>query len=174
MYKSKFINVDGIKQFNINNETTNIIQNFYTKKPFPHYDNFESKQSIIDKGDSNKLTKSLKKFIGLNKNVLEVGAGTCQLSNYLAAGTNNNIFAYDPTFESLKVGKDYADNNGINNVNFVNADLFNRTFENEVFDIVWCSGVLHHTKDPRGGFEIISKYVKKNGYIIIGLYIHLN
>ena len=38
------------------------------------------------------------------------------------------------------------------------------------FDYVWCSGVLHHIKDPKKVFEIISSCVKPNGLIIIGLY----
>ena len=40
----------------------------------------------------------------------------------------------------------------------------------DFFDVVWCSGVLHHTKDSKKGFEIISKWVKEDGLIIIGVY----
>jgi len=60
--------------------------------------------------------------------------------------------------------------NDIKNINFVNADIFDEVLKENVFDFVWCNGVLHHTKDPYNAFQIILKTVKKDGYIIIGLY----
>ena len=33
-----------------------------------------------------------------------------------------------------------------------------------------CNGVLHHTSDPRGGFQSISRLVRPGGYLIVGLY----
>ena len=42
--------------------------------------------------------------------------------------------------------------------------------EDNFFDFIWCSGVLHHTKDSKKGFEIISKWLKEEGLIIIGVY----
>ena len=98
------------------------------------------------------------------------GSGTSQHSNYLAIGTNNEIFALDPTLTSLELGQQFAIKNRISNVTFVNADLFDDVFENEVFDVVWCSGVLHHTKDPAGGFDLLCKYAKRDGIVIVGLY----
>ena len=58
----------------------------------------------------------------------------------------------------------------IKNVIFLNSDIFDDVVQDEYFDVVWCSGVLHHTKDSKKGFEIISKWVKKDGLIIIGVY----
>jgi ubiquinone/menaquinone biosynthesis C-methylase UbiE len=101
---------------------------------------------------------------------LEVGAGTCQMSMYFAIGTNNQIVALDPALESLKLGKKFMELNNIKNVNLINADIFDDVLEENVFDFVWCSGVLHHTKDPYEAFKIIIKTVKKNGYIVITLY----
>ena len=56
------------------------------------------------------------------------------------------------------------------NVNFVRADIFDDVFKPKSMGVVWCSGVLHHTKDPKKGFDLILKYVKKNGTIMAGLY----
>jgi SAM-dependent methyltransferase len=49
-------------------------------------------------------------------------------------------------------------------------NLFRPAFKPGVFDLVVSNGVLHHTADPRGAFESISRLVKPNGVIIIGLY----
>ena len=146
------------------------IQNFYHKNPFPNYESFEDRLSIIKKGDNNDLVKSLKKKIGFNKTVLEVGSGTSQLSNYLAIGTNNQIYALDASVESLKLGSNFAKKNKIENVYFVNGNIFDDIFKFEQFDFILCNGVLHHTGDTFRAFTQILKYLKKDGYIILGLY----
>ena len=85
-------------------------------------------------------------------------------------GSNNNIVALDPTLDSLKLAKKFADKNDISNIKFVNADIFDDVLSDDYFDFIWCNGVLHHTKDPYGAFEILIKSLKKNGYVLIGLY----
>ena len=49
-------------------------------------------------------------------------------------------------------------------------DIFDDIFNEEVFDFIWSNGVLHHTKDPYLAFKILTKNLKQNGYILIGLY----
>ena len=95
---------------------------------------------------------------------------TGQLSLYFDIGNNNRIFALDPTLSSIKLGLDFSKKNKIRNIKFINADVFDDVFNEECFDFIWSNGVLHHTKDPKLGFKIISKYLKKNGYILVGLY----
>jgi len=65
----------------------------------------------------------------------------------------------------LDLAKEFADKNNISNIKFVNADIFDDIFKDEVFDFIWTNGVLHHTKDPYGAFKILVKYLKKEGYI---------
>ena len=161
---------DGIISFDLKDKTTKSVTKFYEIEPFPNYSLNENKRSLLEKGDSNDLSKKLKEFIGFNKSFIEIGSGTSQLSNYLAAGTNNKIYAFDPTEPALRLGYNFASENNINNVTFINADIFDDVLEDEIFDFVWCSGVLHHTKDPFSGFKIIQKSLKTNGYILIGLY----
>ncbi len=170
VFKKKLEVIEGVLTYPITNNTTKEVTDFYDVEPFPNYSNADNNLSIVEKGDSNPFFKKLKDHIGYNRSFLEVGAGTCQLSNYLAIGTNNQIYALDPTLESIKLGKNFAKKNSILNVNFVRADIFDDVFKPESIDVVWCSGVLHHTKDPRKGFEVISKYVKRDGTIIVGLY----
>ena len=161
---------DGIYDFNIDHSITKIIKKFYEDTPFPNYKNTDNKYSILGIGNNNFLMKNLKKFIGNNKRILEVGAGTCQFSNYLAIGTNNQIYAFDGTLQSLKLGKEFAEKNNIQNVSFVRGDIFDKIFKDEVFDFIWCNGVLHHTKNPYEAFKCLLPYLKKNGYIFVGLY----
>ena len=170
-FKSKrFTKKEDILDFDIQDSTTLKVKEFYEQFPFPNYKSNDNKQSILERGNKNPFAKELKKFIGYNKSFIEIGSGTCQLSNYLAIGTNNEICAFDSSLTSLKIGKDFARQNSITNINFVRGDIFDQIFENEIFDFILCNGVLHHTKDPYEAFSCIVPYLKKNGYILIGLY----
>ena len=60
-------------------------------------------------------TKWFEKTHDWERNSLRLGA---ELANYhyFAIGTNNLIVAMDPTEASLRLGKDFAEKNNINNV----------------------------------------------------------
>jgi SAM-dependent methyltransferase len=49
-------------------------------------------------------------------------------------------------------------------------NLFKPIFKMESFPLLICNGVLHHTSDAYGGFKSIARLVKRNGYILVGLY----
>jgi len=168
--RSNFILKEGIFSSKISLDTTVEVSEFYKTNPFPNFNDFKDKNDLSRIVEKNSFLKDLKSNIGFGKKFIEVGSGTCQLSLALADKTNNFVIAFDPTKASLELGRDYAKSNKIKNVIFLNADIFDDPCENAFFDYVWCSGVLHHTKSPKKGFEIISNWVKPNGLIIIGLY----
>ena len=170
IFNKEYIITNGIVEFDINDIIVKKNIEFYSKTPFPNYTKLDDKFSILEKGNKNYLTHELKKYIGYNKQILEVGCGTGQSSLYFAIGNNNKVFALEPTLESIKLGFDFAKKNNIENILFIKADIFDHIFRPEVFDFIWTNGVLHHTKNPCLAFEIISKYLKKEGYILIGLY----
>ena len=154
----------------INLESTKKVTEFYSKTPFPNYKDNDDKQTILDKGNKNSLACKFKNFVGFRKKVLEVGCGTGQLSIYFSIGSNNHIVGFDPTLDSLRLAKNFASKNEISNIDFVNADIFDDVLVDNYFDFIWCNGVLHHTKDPYKAFQIVSKSLKKEGYILVGLY----
>tara|TARA_Y100000741_G_scaffold355312_1_gene330585 strand:- start:320 stop:1219 length:900 start_codon:yes stop_codon:yes gene_type:complete len=168
--KKKYVLQDDIFSFDILDSSTKKVTSFYKQTPFPNYKIDDNRSSILKKGDNNSLASQFKKFIGFNKKVLEVGCGTGQLANYFSIGTNNQVVGLDPTIHSLKLAKNFADKNDISNISFVNADIFDDVLTNEYFDFIWCNGVLHHTKNPFLAFEILIKSLKKEGYVLIGLY----
>ena len=151
-------------------KTAKLVSQFYQSNPFPNYNGFETKVDLEEAIMSNQFLIDLKNKLGFKKSFIEVGSGTCQLSLALAMGTNNDIIALDPTIESLRLGKNFADTNSIKNVTFLHADLFDAPIKKNYFDIVWCSGVLHHTENSELGFKIISSWLKPDGTIVVGLY----
>ena len=134
--KKKSFNQNGIYSFEIEDEKTKKVTDFYKEKTFPNYKDNDNKDSIIKKGDKNFLASQFKKFIGYKKNVLEVGCGTGQLSNYFSIGTNNNIIGLDPTINSLKLAKNFADKNNLENIKFINADIFDDVLKENIFEFI--------------------------------------
>jgi SAM-dependent methyltransferase len=56
------------------------------------------------------------------------------------------------------------------NVHLVQADLFNLPFADEVFDLVFSLGVLHHTPDPRRAFASLPRVLKPGGSLSVTVY----
>ena len=76
----------------------------------------------------------------------------------------------DATLSSLYLADQFLDREQSPNCGFIHADLFENIFEQEIFDIVFCSGVLHHTENTKGGLKHIAGWAKQDGLIIVGLY----
>ena len=168
--KKNLVDNDGVLSFPITDDKTKKVTDFYKITPFPNYKTNDDRRTILEKGNRNTLAQQFKKYIGNNKTVLEVGCGTGQLSIYFALESNNKIISLDPTLSSLNLAKDFAKKNHISNISFLNVDIFDDVLSDECFDFIWCNGVLHHTKDPYLAFKTFTKSLKKNGYVLIGLY----
>ena len=115
--KEKYFIEDEIIKLQINDDIAKKVANFYNNKPFPNYDDNDNRQSLLHKGNKNQLTCKFKNHVGFSKNILEVGPGTCQVSIYLAIGTNNQIVVFAPAQESLKLGQKFAKLNSLTGEN---------------------------------------------------------
>ena len=168
--EKKLVLDDEIFKYDIQYPAAKKIINFYNKHPFPNYKKDENITDLIFNTKDNIFIKELIKLCDKRKRIAEFGSGTSQLSNVLASRTNSYYFALDATLNSLKLGKDFAKRNYLKNISFINADIFDKVFKKEIFDVIISNGVLHHTKNPYLGFVNILDTLKKDGYIIIGLY----
>jgi SAM-dependent methyltransferase len=151
------------------NKITPKVKSFYEKNPFPNYDGLENISDLVAKAEQSIFADLLNKQLPFNIRILEVGCGTGQLSNFLGI-SNREVFGTDMCLNSLNLAQAFKLKNSLENVSFYQMNLFKPIFKNESFHLVICNGVLHHTSDPFLGFQIISKLVKRGGYIIIGLY----
>ena len=59
---------------------------------------------------------------------------------------------------------------GMDNVTFNQMDLINVAELGVIFDIIECSGVLHHMEKPSKGLSALIQQLKPGGYIKLGLY----
>jgi carbamoyltransferase len=172
----KFPITDGIPQMfwphdtiSATTDVTEIVKSFYEETPFPNYDDHDSVRSLIEKSRRGQYARVLDESIPYNSDVLEVGCGTGQLTNFLGISCRR-VIGTDMCLNSLRLAEKFRREHGIRHVRFLQMNLFKPCFKPEQFDVVLCNGVLHHTADPRGGFEIIQRLVRPGGYIVIGLY----
>ena len=150
-------------------DVTEAVKAFYEKQPFPHYDERESVQTLLTKSRRGIYARLLDEQIPHDATVLEVGCGTGQLSNFLGIGARR-VTGADLCLNSLRLAEGFRSSQGLDNVRFVQMNLFKPAFATGAFDVVMCNGVLHHTADPYGGFVGIARLVKPGGHIVIGLY----
>jgi SAM-dependent methyltransferase len=126
-------------------------------------------RSLIDKSRRGRYESVLNDAIPYNSTVLDVGCGTGQLANFLGIGCRRVIGA-DLSFNSLRLARKFAREQGLPRVKFVQMNLFRPCFKPQQFDVVVCNGVLHHTSDPVGGFQQIARLVKPGGHVVVGVY----
>ncbi len=169
--ENRFTIVNGIPNFfKDDNETLSLTQSkFYNEIKFPNYDNIDDFGSLLEKSEKSTFFKKLDKEIAMFSKVLEVGCGTGQLSLFLSR-YQRQIFSIDLSMGSLELGENFRKKNNIENLFFLKMSLFNLFFKEEFFDVIISNGVLHHTENPKLAFMELTKYLKKDGYIIIGLY----
>jgi 2-polyprenyl-3-methyl-5-hydroxy-6-metoxy-1,4-benzoquinol methylase len=149
---------------------TKNVQEFYGRTPFPNYEGFDTVQTFIQRADRTVFFRLLSKQLPINAHILEVGCGTGQLSNYLAATTMSRVYATDMTIASLRLGQKFAAGNAIQGIKFIQMNLFYPCIKPGSMDLVISNGVLHHTADTKAALFSIVKLVKPGGHIIIGLY----
>ena len=169
--KNEFNIINGIPDFFIQDSgKLSLTQsNFYDEVKFPNYDEIDDFISLLNKSEKSTFFKKLDDEIKMHAKVLEVGCGTGQLSLFLSR-YQREIFAIDLAIRSLELGENFRKKNNIDNLFFLRMNVFNLFFIREFFDVIISNGVLHHTENPRLAFIELTKYLKKGGYIVIGLY----
>jgi SAM-dependent methyltransferase len=151
-------------------DVTELVKSFYEETPFPNYDGFDSRASLVEKARKGVFAALLDEQLPEGALVLEAGCGTGQLSNFLGMSWRRRVIAGDMCLNSLRLAKRFADTYSIRNVGFLQFNLFRPPFRDASFDVVVSNGVLHHTGDCEGGFRALLAKLKPGGHIVIGLY----
>jgi len=103
--------------------------------------------------------------------ILIAGCGTgLQPITWAQMCERANILAVDLSLCSLAYACRRADELGIQNVEFVQADILQLPSTGRSFEFVETTGVLHHMADPFEGWFSLSRMVKPGGFMGIGLY----
>ncbi len=150
-------------------DVTTDMKSFYEANPFPNYDEVDNVGSLIQKSVDRGFPEMLNRSIPPHATVLEVGCGTGQLGNFLSI-PGRRVLSVDMCLNSLRLAQNFKEINGLSRITFGQMNLFRLPLRPQVFDVVICTGVLHHTNDARGGFQGLLQFLRPGGHVIIGLY----
>ncbi len=98
--------------------------------------------------------------------ILEVGAGS---GNTLVYIKENNIAKEVMGIELMKIPGSNQENSLIDKFQIANIETEEIPAEEEYFDVILCADVLEHLVDPWSAVEKISKYLRKDGLLIMSI-----
>ncbi|MDB5671535.1 MAG: ubiquinone/menaquinone biosynthesis methylase [Alphaproteobacteria bacterium] len=146
-----------------------IVRQFYDSTPFPNYPPNDSLAWLRARAGRSAFARLLDASTAGDARIAEIGCGTGQTSLYLARA-DRIVVGLDLSRSALALAVSAARRYGIDRVRFVEADLSRLPLAEGAFDLVYCSGVLHHTPDPRAAFAGIVGAVRPGGHVVLGLY----
>lgn len=153
---------------------SNKIKTQYESYPYPRWDKLDyQKPTNYGSALSHVYpdTTFPENYYNEGLNILVAGCGTGRHALNVAKYFNHvNVTAVDLSQKSLAFAYNKAKELNIKNVDFKQADLTNLEALPIQYDIVECSGVLHHIPDYKIAIKGLLKNLKPNGLIKISLY----
>lgn len=148
---------------------TEAVRGFYAQAPFPAYPPRDSHGWLRARGERSEFARLLDRAIPGNAVVLEAGCGTGQMSLFLASA-DRLVIGADLARPSLELAESARRRYGVRGAVFVETDLRAPGLRRGAFDVVYSSGVLHHTPDPRASFAALARLARPGGIVVLGLY----
>ena len=144
---------DGIPNLRLLGDTrTETVRRFYEQAPFPDYPPRATLSWLRARAERSEFARLLDEAIPGDARVVEIGCGTGQMSLYLARA-DRVVIGADLTRESLRLGAEAARRFELDQIQFIETDLHHPGLRAGAFDVVYSSGVLHHTPDPSAGIR---------------------
>jgi len=171
----KIISTKINKLNDISNEISSKVKSQYEENPYPRWIklglpiNQKSIREISDELNLNFISNEIKNIDA--PEILIAGCGTGQHSIETASRfSNSQILAIDLSLSSLSYAQRKTNELKINNINYLQADILDLPKLEKKFDIIESIGVLHHMNHPLDGWSVLTKLLKTNGLMKIGLY----
>jgi len=161
---------DGIPHLRLSGDSrTDAVRMFYDAAPFPGYPARDSLSTFRARAERSRFAQLLDRAIPGDARIAEVGCGTGQMSLFLARA-DRVVVAADLSRSALLLGADAARRFNLGSVYFVETDLHRSALKSGAFDVVYSSGVLHHTSNPRAAFAEVARLARRGGIVIVGVY----
>ena len=159
----------------IENHISNQVKSQYEDNPYPKWKDLPLSPKKYTMKEYFNLKEIHFKETKTNRNqtlqILVAGCGTGREPIMLTSVIKNlNITAIDLSKSSLSYAIRKAKEYNLNNINFYQCDLLNVKELNTKFDIILCSGVLHHLDNPIEGWHQLKDVLKEKGLMRIALY----
>lgn len=124
-----------------------------------------AKSPIADEDSYTCTLQRTRSYLSPDDNILEVGCGTGSTA-LLLAGDVKRITASDLSGNMIRIGSEKARDQGVSNVNFVTAALFDSAIENGPYDAVLALNLLHLLEGLPAAIDRINGLLKPGGTFI--------
>jgi 2-polyprenyl-3-methyl-5-hydroxy-6-metoxy-1,4-benzoquinol methylase len=148
---------------------TEVVRQFYEHTPFPGYPPHDSLERLRARAEQSVFAVLLDRAIPGDARIADIGCGTGQMCLYLAHA-DRVVVGADLAPSALHLGAAAARRFGLGRVAFVETDLQRPALRSGSFDVVYSSGVLHHTPNPRASFARLAPLARPGGIIVLGVY----
>ena len=127
----------------------------------PNYDKTEERFEYIHK----KSRENTKQYLKSSDIVLDYGCGTgttsCEIANLV-----KEIHAIDISPRMIEIAKEKAVIGKVENINFVETDIFDKRYVKESFDVILAFNMLHTIPNPKKVVQRIDELLKPEGLFI--------
>jgi SAM-dependent methyltransferase len=162
----------------ITDNVSSKVREQYEANPYPRWVNL---RLCLSAAPLSKVSKELKVKLFDNTineveapNILIAGCGTGQHSIETASRFKDcDVLAVDLSLSSLAYAKRKTKELGLQNIDYMHADILGLGELDKKFDIIESVGVLHHMDDPMAGWRVLTDCLKSGGLMRIGLYSEL-
>ena len=165
----------GLRQLTpISDEVSRAVQAQYEERPYPRWSCAPSTEGVQP------LALRLRRVfphadkagtVPQHPSILIAGCGTgWHVALTAPPNPDSRILAIDLSRASLAYAARRAQQIGIKNVEFAQADILELGGLEERFDLIECAGVLHHLHDPVAGWRVLTGLLAPGGRMKVGLY----
>lgn len=126
-----------------------------------NYDKTEERFEYIH----SKSRENTKKYLKSSNIVLDYGCGTGTTSCEIASMVKE-IHAIDISAKMIEIAKEKAVVGKVENINFVETDIFDKRYKKESFDVILAFNMLHTIPKPQNVVRRIDELLKPEGLFI--------
>ena len=159
----------------IENKVSRQVQQQYEENPYPRWVSLVRSSGQVSLRDylRNRVPGTTYRTASRGGDVvaLNAGCGTGQQPIDTAlrlAGAQ--VLAIDLSMASLCYASRMANQLGLSNIQFAQADILKLTSLRHRFDLIESTGVLHHMDDPAAGLGVLASLLKPDGVMRLALY----
>jgi len=160
----------------INDEVSRLVAAMYEAYPYPRWIALvPPKPGSRGEGLRNFFEAHELNFLNQPFDVLVPGCGTGRKAIQIAMGFGKRarVLATDLSRASLAYAARMASKYQVQNIRFLQMDILDLPKLQQQFDVIECTGVLHHMHDPVQGGKAIVDRARSGGMVHISLYSEL-
>lgn len=100
--------------------------------------------------------------------VLDAGCGSGAFTRLIAERSAAGVVIGVDMVDAVE--RAYAQTRELPNVHIVQGNVFKLPFRRELFGLIWCNGVIHHTPDAAAAHASLSRHVRPGGILYVWVY----